>query len=185
MNENDERIQQARRKWRHNGANRPRFAQTPASNEESVWDYPRPPRVMADRRHILVTVGGELVAETRNAQRVMETGSPPAFYLPPGDVHEQLLIAEARVTTVCEWKGVADYYAVHAGGTTIRQAAWRYAKPFDRFRSIAGYFAFYPTLLECYVDNERVRPQPGGFYGGWVTNELVGPFKGEPGTEDW
>jgi uncharacterized protein (DUF427 family) len=116
--------------------------------------------------------------------RVLETASPPTFYLPPEDVRVDLL-QEASGSSLCEWKGRARYWSIVAGDGQLDSAAWSYEEPFDGFTEIAGYFSFYPAVLECYVDSVRVEPQPGGLYGGWITPEVVGPFKGEPGTESW
>lgn len=181
----EDELQRAREKWQHVGAHRPDFAIPPAQGQESVWDYPRPPRLSADQRHVRVYAGDVLVAESRRAVRVLETGAPPTFYLPPQDVCVNRLHHQAAASSFCEWKGTADYFDVQYAGVTIRQAAWRYPAPFEAFAAIAGYFCFYPRLLACFVDAERVQPQPGRYYGGWVTAEVVGPFKGEPGTESW
>lgn len=124
------------------------------------------------------------LAASRRAIRVLETASPPTFYLPRADVRMELL-ERVPGESVCEWKGRAEYYGVAARGRPTRPAAWSYPDPFPEFESIAGHIAFYPALVDCRVNGERVRPQPGGFYGGWVTSELVGPFKGEPGTSAW
>lgn len=178
-------LERARAKWRHKGERRPGFALIPGPGQESVWDYPRPPRLAPDGRHIVVVAADTTIADTHRAVRVLETGGPPTFYLPPEHVREDLLVAEPQTTTFCEWKGLAEYFSVLAGGRAIRGAAWRYAHPYEAFQAIAGYVSFYPGKVLCYADGERVRPQPGRYYGGWVTSEIVGPFKGEPGTEDW
>ena len=157
----------------------------PGPGQESVWDYPRPPRIEPTGSHVVVVLGGATVAETRDALRVLETSGAPVFYLPPGDVADGALSPNPR-TTACEWKGLASYYDVSAGDWTEEAAAWAYLDPVPAFAPIAGYVAFYPGRMgACFVDGERVRPQPGGFYGGWVTSNVVGPFKGEPGTEGW
>ena len=116
--------------------------------------------------------------------RVLETASPPVFYLPPDDVRTELLARE-RGRSMCEWKGPATYWSLKADGREVSHCAWSYERPFPEFTEIRGYLSFYPSKLECYVDGHRVEPQPGGFYGGWVTPEVVGPFKGEPGTGGW
>jgi uncharacterized protein (DUF427 family) len=149
-----------------------------------VWDYPRPPRLEEDPRRVVVRAGGIVVADTTRAVRVLETASPPTFYLPPEDVDRSLL-REAEGRSVCEWKGWARYWDVDTGEGQVRQAAWSYDDPWAGFEPVAGYLAFYAGKLDCRVDDERVRPQPGGFYGGWVTSEIVGPMKGEPGTGHW
>ena len=153
--------------------------------EESVWSYPRPPRLVADARLVEVRFGGELVAATRRAVRHLETASPPTFYLPPDDVRRECLEA-APGSSYCEWKGAAAYWDVVAGGRRAERAAWSYPRPAAGYAELAGWFAFYPGRVDgCFVDGERVRPQAGPFYGGWVTREIRGPHKGAPGTEWW
>jgi len=178
-------VEHARARWRHRGERRPDFARPTGPGQESVWDYPRPPRLASDRRHVVVRAFGVTIAETDRAVRVLETGSPPTFYIPPEDVRIEYLEPEPGVTTVCEWKGTAEHFSVRAGEGVVRKAAWRYGQPHDPYRALAGYYSFYPGRLACFVDGERVHPQSGPYYGGWVTAEIVGPFKGEAGTEDW
>jgi uncharacterized protein (DUF427 family) len=170
--------------WRYHGQERPPFAEIPGAGQESVWDYPRPPRLDRDARHVRVCLGDVVVAESSRAVRVCETASPPTFYLPPKDVNTELL-RPAAGGSYCEWKGTAVYYTLRAGGRTVERAVWAYPRPLPAFDELAGHLSFYPAILECFVGDERVRPQPGGFYGGWVTSELTGPFKGEPGTAGW
>lgn len=181
----EHRLQHARAQWRYRGGQRPSFAALPGPGQESVWDYPRPPRWAAETRLLRVECGGVAIAQTRAAIRVLETGSAPTFYFPPADVRVDLLMPEPGAESLCEWKGRARYFAVRCAAGSVPHAAWCYPQPFESFAVLAGFFAFYPTLLECYVDSERVRAQAGGFYGGWVTDDLAGPFKGEPGTEHW
>ena len=153
--------------------------------EESVWSYPRPPRLVADRRLVEVRFGGETVAATRRAVRHLETASPPTFYLPPDDVRCEFL-EPAPGSSFCEWKGRASYWDVVVGGRRARQGAWSYPKPAAGYEDLAGWYAFYPGRVDaCFVDGEQVRPQPGPFYGGWLTGEIRGPVKGSPGTEWW
>jgi len=157
----------------------------PAPGQESVWDYPRPPRVKDTPRHIQVLLAGIVIADTRRAKRVLETSHPPVYYIPPEDVRLEHL-RPARQTTWCEWKGRAAYWSVVAGGREVPDAAWSYPEPAPGFEAIRDHLAFYPALMDaCTVDGELVRPQPGGFYGGWITADIVGPFKGEPGTSGW
>lgn len=171
----------ARGKWHHRGDERPPFANVPKAGQESVWDYPRPPRIVADPRRVRVVAAGRAVAESKRALRVLETASPPTFYLPAADVDSESM-RRASGTTHCEWKGLAHAYDV-AG---VADAAWTYVETYPEYASLAGYFAFYPMRLDCTVDGEAVAPQPGGYYGGWVTAEIVGPFKsGDPGTAWW
>lgn len=159
----------------------------PGPGQESVWDYPRPPCIVADTRLVEVSREGRRLARSRGAVRVLETASPPTFYLPPGDVDlAQLERVPGR--SHCEWKGEARYLAPSGGsgsGEGAAPIAWTYPDPFPEFESIRDWIAFYPGRVECRVDGERVRPQPGGFYGGWITDEIVGPVKGEPGSEAW
>lgn len=173
-----------RRAWHHRGQSRPAFAAVPRAGQESVWDYPRPPAIVGDERLVEVRLGGELIARSTRALRVLETASPPTFYLPPADV-AMARLETAPGETLCEWKGRARYFDVHAAGRIAAGAAWCYPEPFSGFAAIAGHIGFYPGRVDCRVDGEAVRPQRGGFYGGWVTDEIVGPFKGEPGTGGW
>ncbi|MFY9972847.1 MAG: DUF427 domain-containing protein [Chromatiaceae bacterium] len=170
--------------WQHRGQRRPPFAIQPRADQESVWDYPRPPGLEPDRRLVEVRAGDRLIARTRTAYRVLETASPPTFYLPRSDVRMALL-RPVGATSLCEWKGRASYYDVDAGDRLLERAAWTYEDPTAAFAEIAGCISFYPGRVDCYVDGRRVRAQAGGFYGGWVTDEIVGPFKGEPGTWSW
>jgi uncharacterized protein (DUF427 family) len=156
----------------------------PQPGQESVWDYPRPPRLEDSTKRIRVNFNGVTIADTRRAKRVLETGHPPVYYIPPEDVRTDLL-TPARHTTFCEWKGAASYYTLTIDGRTVEQAAWYYPQPNARYAAIRAYIAFYPGRMDgCYADDERVTPQPGDFYGGWITSELAGPFKGEPDTMD-
>ena len=174
----------ARERWKYTGAKRPDFATAPGPDQESVWDYPRPPRMERDSRLVTVRYADISIAETRRAIRILETASPPTFYVPREDVRVECLERSER-RTICEWKGHAVYWSLRLGETFLEDVAWSYPEPFDGYESLVDYFSFYPARLDCTVDGERVRPQASGFYGGWVTGELVGPFKGEPGTEDW
>jgi uncharacterized protein (DUF427 family) len=158
---------------------------TPDPGQESVWDYPRPPRVEDTSKHIQVVFNGIVIAETRRAKRVLETSHAPVYYVPPSDIKMEHLVPTNR-TTWCEWKGQAAYYTVTVGDKRASNAAWYYPDPTPGFETIKGYVAFYPHLMDaCYVDEERAQAQAGGFYGGWITSDVVGPFKGEPGTEGW
>jgi len=157
----------------------------PAPGQESVWDYPRPPRLESTDKHIAIVFDGVTIADTRRAWRVLETSHPPVYYLPPADVRMEFFQRASR-RTVCEFKGTATYYTISHGGRTADHAAWTYLHPTLPYAPIAGYIAVYPQLMDdCLVDGEHVRPQPGGFYGGWITSDVVGPFKGCPGTHGW
>ena len=150
-----------------------------------MWDYPRPPRIEATDRRLRVVIGGVTVADTRNGRRVLETSQPPAYYFPPDDV-EQPLLSPSTSRTFCEWKGSASYWDVTVGDHTVVDAAWSYQSPTDAFEVIAGHLAFYAQKADaCFVDEEQVEPNPGAFYGGWITSNIVGPFKGGPGTATW
>lgn len=177
-------LRRAREQWRWRGGGRPPFAAAPGPGQESVWDYPRPPRIEADTREIVVRWGKTEVARTRGAVRVLETAHPPSFYLPWEDVAEDLFQA-AKGSSFCEWKGPASYWSLVDGERRLPSVAWSYPQPLAGAEAIADCVALYPKALECRVDGALVTPQPGGFYGGWITPELVGPFKGEPGTEGW
>ncbi len=167
--------------WEFNGAKRPHFAEEPGPGQESVWDYPRPPALVPSDRHVVVKAGDLVLAETQRAYRVLETASPPTYYIPVEDVNAEAL-AVVPGSSFCEWKGAARYWGLASGGDAI---AWSYTEPNERFLDIRDALGFYPGRVACYVDDERVRPQPGHFYGGWVTDEIVGPVKGEPGTGHW
>lgn len=158
----------------------------PGPGQESVWDYPRPPRLEANTRHLVVVFGNEVVAETRGGYRVLETSHPPQYYFPPEDISAGALRAAAGGGSFCEWKGEAAYWDVHGGGAVAGRSAWSYASPTAPFAPIAGHVAFYVAPMDrCEVDGEVVVPQPGGFYGGWITSHVVGPFKGVPGSRGW
>jgi uncharacterized protein (DUF427 family) len=152
---------------------------------ERVADYPRPPRLEPSTRLVRIRLGGEWVAETRGAFRVLETFHPPSWYLPP-EAFRPGALRQAAGSSFCEWKGRARYWDLAWNGRTAPRAAWSYPDPTAGFADIAGYLAVYAGMMEeCRVDEEVVQPQPGGFYGGWITAELVGPFKGGPGTMGW
>ncbi len=164
---------------------RPATIDPAGPGQESVWSYPRPPRVEPTARLVRVEFNGVVIAESRRALRVLETASPPVYYLPPDDVRTDLLRPSGHLT-VCEWKGSAEHSDLVVGTMSSPRAAWSYATPNPGYEQITGYFAFYPGRVdEATVDGERVRPQPGGYYGGWGTSEIVGPWKGEPGTQGW
>ena len=183
VDDNDD-VKRSRDAWRFRGQKRPATALTPGPGQESVWDYPRPPVIVDDRRLVQVRLDDTLIAETRAARRVLETASPPTFYLPPDSVQFDCLQADTE-QSFCEWKGRATYFSVCVGKQCVKNVAWSYPHPLADFTAIRDYLAFYPGRLECYVDGERVSAQAGGFYGGWITGEIVGPFKGEHGTSGW
>jgi len=157
----------------------------PGPGQESVWDYPRPPRVEPVPERLRVVVDGELLADTAHGMRVLETAGAPVYYFPREDVRLDRLVASAH-GTFCEWKGAAGYFAYDRPGRRIDNVAWTYEQPMPGYEAIAGHLAFYAGRVdEAWVGDERATPQPGRFYGGWVTSRVVGPFKGEPGTEGW
>jgi uncharacterized protein (DUF427 family) len=149
---------------------------------ESVWDYPRPPRVEPSAARVVVELDGEVLADTRRSLRVLETSHPPVYYIPAADVRTDRLRPSARRSTFCEFKGAARYY--DAGDRA--EVAWSYAAPAPGYEAIAGCYAFYPGRVDrATVDGEQVEAQPGDFYGGWITSAVTGPFKGGPGTMGW
>lgn len=183
MSADDDWIARRRSAWRHRGRDRPPFAVEPGPGQESVWDYPRPPRIEPDARRVLVRHGERVLADSSRCLRVLETASPPTFYVPPDDVARELL-APADGSSFCEWKGAARYWSLRAAPSAA-PVAWTYDDPLPEFSALRGHFAFYPARLECRVGGQRAEPQPGGFYGGWVTPDVVGPFKGEPSSAGW
>lgn len=162
---------------------------TPGPGQESVWDYPRPPACLASARHVVVSAVVSAatvpIADSRSAWRVLETSHPPTWYLPPADVRPGMLARSDARSTICEWKGAATYWDLTVDGRVFAAVAWSYEQPSAGFEAITGYLAFSPARLNCTVDDERVHPQEGGFYAGWITDDVVGPFKGGPGTTGW
>jgi len=177
-------LAQARAQWRWRGSDRPPFADIPAPGQISVWDFPRPPELVRVEREIVVRWGELEVARTCAAWAVRETSHPPTFYLPLADVQRSLLRA-AGGGSFCEWKGPARYWDLVDGAGRLAQVAWSYPKPLAGAEPLADCIAFYAHDLDCSVGGARVMAQPGGFYGGWITAELTGPFKGEPGSTGW
>lgn len=169
--------------WEYNGEKRPDFAIIPGHGQESVWDYPRPPRFEPDKRQVEVKFGDQIVASSCHAFRILETASPPTFYIPPLDVNWEML-RPFTGSSMCEWKGRAEYWQLPAK-PELGAVAWSYPIPTTEYAEIQEYISFYPGKLACFLDGERVLAQPGNFYGGWITKEIVGPFKGEPGSENW
>lgn len=152
---------------------------------ESVWDYPRPPKLEQTSKHICVEFAGIVIAETRNALRLLETSHPPAYYIPKQDVKTNYLVLTTHAT-FCEFKGRANYWTIKVGERKSENAAWSYPNPPKQYEALKGHFAFYASRVDaCFVEDERARAQMGDFYGGWITSDLVGPFKGERGTEGW
>jgi uncharacterized protein (DUF427 family) len=157
----------------------------PGPGQESVWDYPRPPRLESVSDRLRVIHAGQLIADTRHGFRVLETSHPPVYYFPPADVRREFL-QPAPGQSFCEFKGIARYWSVDVHGQRSEKAAWSYEAPAAPFLLIRNHFAFYASRVdECRVGDERVIPQSGDFYGGWITSRIVGPFKGGPGTIGW
>ncbi|MCA1307137.1 DUF427 domain-containing protein [Microbacterium esteraromaticum] len=153
--------------------------------EESVWAYPRPPRVERVLERVTISLGGVLIADTLDAVRVLETSHPPVYYLPAASFVSGAL-TPVQGTSRCEFKGEAAYFDVHGGTRSVHRAAWTYPNPTHGFRELKGRVAVYAGDMDaCTVGGERVTPQPGRFYGGWITARVRGPFKGEPGSLGW
>lgn len=170
--------------WEYDGRSRPSFATIPGPDQESVWDYPRPPIVVPSQSKVKVLYRGCVIASANRALRVLETAGPPTYYVPASDVNfDCMTVAPDR--SWCEWKGTAKYWRLQIDGAPTVAVAWCYPDPNPDYSMLAGLVSFYPGRVECFVDNERVQPQPGGFYGGWITQKIVGPIKGDPGTEAW
>jgi len=173
----------ARDKWQYTGKKRPPFAKTTGPGQRSVWDFPRPPAVVPLSKEVEIQSNGVPLALTTKALELQETASPPTVYLPPQDVLLDLLLPLPNRSSLCEWKGKALYWALKTAPDTA--VAWSYAHPFEGYASLKDHIAFYPQYVECYANGERVTPQPGAFYAGWITTDLCGPFKGAPGTGHW
>ncbi len=156
----------------------------PGPGQESVWDYPRPPRIDESSEHITVSRLGVTLIDTTRAQRILETSQPPAYYFDPADVRMDLL-TPSLARSFCEWKGEATYFDLALPDLVVEQVAWTYPSPSEPFASIAGHLAFYAQKLDCVVDGEAVDANEGTFYGGWITSKVVGPFKGGPGSLWW
>ncbi|MCI0442124.1 DUF427 domain-containing protein [bacterium] len=151
-----------------------------ATKQESVWDYPRPPKVETTTKKVQVVFNDTVIAETTHAVRVLQTGHPPVYYIPREDVQMKYLNATSKNST-CEFKGTSYYYDVKVGSKSVTAAVWSYPEPTKGYEAIKDYLAFYPRMMDaCYVDGERVTPEPGEYFGGWVTSDIVGPFEGQP-----
>lgn len=159
----------------------------PGPGQESVWDYPRPPRVEPVSRHVRVVFNGTVIIDTNRALRVLETSHPPVYYLPMADTEMQYFTElSARRDTFCEFKGKARYYDLLVGDQRAQAVAWTYPEPVRGYEQLHEHLAIYPSRMDaCYVGDERVQSQEGDFYGGWITSDIVGPFKGGPGTWGW
>jgi len=173
----------ARAKWRYTGSERPEFAVRPGPGQRSVWDFPRPPAIEHVAQTVRVLREAREIARSDRACRVCETASPPTYYVPAADVDLGCLRPAERGSW-CEWKGEPRYWDLEIDGRRQHHVAWSYPDPFPEFESIRDHLAFYASGVDCWVGSVLARPQPGGFYGGWVTPDLVGPFKGDPGIDD-
>lgn len=152
---------------------------------ESVWDYPRPPRVEPCAARVRVELGGVTIADSATALRVLETSQAPGIYIPPADVAMEYVFQTQR-RTLCEWKGQATYFDIAVGDRSVPGAAWAYPEPIARYAELRDHLAFYPQCVDaCFLGDERVDPNQGDFYGGWITGDLQGPFKGGPGSLGW
>jgi uncharacterized protein (DUF427 family) len=157
----------------------------PMPEQESVWDYPRPPRLEKVSARLRVIFNGQTIAETTSGHRVLETSHPPVYYFPPDDI-VLLYLESAAGGSWCEFKGHAEYWSLDVKGKRAENVAWSYPSPEPAYASIAGHLAFYASRVdECWVNDEQVQPQQGDFYGGWITSRIVGPFKGGAGTRGW
>lgn len=158
---------------------------SPGPGQESVWDYPRPPALVDSPKRIQIVFNGQTIVDSDRTKRVLETSHPPVYYIPPTDIAMEYLKA-APGTSFCEWKGRALYYTLTVAERVAERVAWYYPTPTERFQDIANYVAFYPSRMDaCYVDQEQAQAQVGDFYGGWITSDIVGPFKGDAGTWGW
>ena len=173
------RITAARSSWQYRGDTRPSFAERPTPMQNSVWDFPRPPLLEKVEKTMTVHFGNQLIAKTSNGLRVLETASAPTYYFPPEDILIPLTAQGAR--SICEWKGLAESISIE----DQVNIGWRYIEMFPEFSKIYKWVAFYPNKSECFLGSERVTSQPGGYYGGWVSQDLSGPIKGAPGTSGW
>ncbi|MBC8042317.1 MAG: DUF427 domain-containing protein [Rhizobacter sp.] len=154
--------------------------------KESVWDYPRPPRLEQTAKRIRVIFAGKTIADTTRAYRLLETSHPPTYYIPPEDVAREYLTLLPEQKTFCEFKGTAVYWTIKIGERRSEQAAWSYPEPAKNYLALKNHFAFYASRADaCFVDDEQVQSQPGDFYGGWITEGITGPFKGAKGTSGW
>jgi len=169
--------------WNYTGTQRPEFALEPGPGQESVWDYPRPPVLVDSAQLVEVYDGNNMVASSTATKRVLETASPPTIYIPAEDIAMSLLL-RASGHSFCEWKGAAQYWRL-ANAPNGEAIGWSYPDPRPPFTDIRDWLCFYPGRIACFIDQERVRPQEGGFYGGWVTANITGPWKGSPGTSNW
>ena len=184
MNLTPSQLSQARAQWKWRGLERPPFAAKPSADQISVWDFPRPPEIVRENREIIVKWGQLEVARTNASWAVRETSHPPTFYIPVSNVKITLLQA-AGDGSFCEWKGPAKYWHLVSNSDQLSSVAWSYPSPLKGAEPLAECIAFYAKDLDCWVGGAKALPQGGGFYGGWITPDLAGPFKGDPGSSGW
>lgn len=157
----------------------------PKPGEESVWDYPRPPKLEECRKHLRIVFNDEIILDTNRSFRILETSHPPTYYIPLDAFKEGVLIPISG-TSFCEWKGKANYYDIRVGEETASKCAWGYLNPNKTYPQLKNTISVYAHLMDaCFVNDEKVQAQEGDFYGGWITTDIVGPFKGAPGTWGW
>jgi uncharacterized protein (DUF427 family) len=181
----DRELSPEQKRWREHPRTRPHSIPVAGPGQESVWSYPRPPRIESVRARVRVEFAGLCIADSTRVVRVVETSSPPCYYIPPEDVRRDLLRAEAG-RAFCEWKGHSNYWSLVGGGRESRDAAWSYPEPEPEYVALRDFVAFHAGRVDtCSVGGAPVTPQPGDYYGGWITPDLVGPFKGAPGSENW
>lgn len=157
----------------------------PLPGQESVWDYPRPPAIEPFNGHLRIVLNREVILDSSNSYRILETSHPPTYYIPIADFKRGAVI-KASGSSFCEWKGSAEYYNLESGDKIVRKCAWGYPNPNSRFAQVKDHISVYAHLMEaCYVNDELVQAQEGDFYGGWITSNIVGPFKGGEGTWGW
>ncbi|SCY37680.1 Uncharacterized conserved protein, DUF427 family [Nonlabens sp. Hel1_33_55] len=183
MNNKEDRLQKARDGWNNRGNSRPPFAIEPKEGQRSVWDFPRPPVIEEVKERALVKYLANTIVDSQNALAVLETANPPTYYIPQEDINMDLLEQIPGKSSFCEWKGLATYWTLKENKNQL--VAWSYANPFQEFKVLKDYLAFYPQHLECLVGESPVKAQPGKFYAGWITPDLTGPFKGDSGTGHW
>jgi uncharacterized protein (DUF427 family) len=185
MDDEVDRLAVEREKWRSFPRERPAHIEIPGPGQESVWDYPRPPRLEAVLARVRVEFAGVLLADSTRAWRVCETSSPPVYYIPSEDIQMSCL-EPYEEPSFCEWKGIATYWTVRVGDRVAEKAAWSYEAPDAGYEPLRGHLAFYAGKMDaCFVGNDRVTPQPGDYYGGWITPNITGPFKGAPDSSRW
>ena len=184
MNEENLPLQliENRAKWQFNGSVRPDFADEPKANQTSVWDFPRPPKIVLETDHFLVKNNNEIIAQSNKVIAVCETANPPCYYFPENEVNLKHLM-KIEKESWCEWKGKTQFWVLKENPDLI--VAWSYPNPFTAYTEIRDYIAFYPQNLECYVNKEKAITQDSLFYAGWITSNYSGPFKGKKGTELW